>query len=97
MAKWRSYGPQTATRSNCSRRAPRGRFSVSSVFGLIFLVHQTGSALGSWLAGSLFESTGGYGAAYALACAFLFCAGVTALKIDKGARRIWRAAPVSAN
>src|SRR6266850_6537015 len=74
-----------------------GRFSVSSVFGLIFLVHQTGSALGSWLAGSLFESTGGYGAAYALACAFLFCAGVTALKIDTGARRIWRAAPVSAN
>jgi len=74
-----------------------GRFSVSSVFGLIFLVHQTGSALGSWLAGSLFESTGGYGAAYALACAFLFCAGVTALKIDTGARRIWRAATVSAN
>jgi predicted MFS family arabinose efflux permease len=31
-----------------------GRFSVSSVFGLIFLVHQTGSALGSWLAGALF-------------------------------------------
>ena len=74
-----------------------GRFSVSSVFGLIFLVHQTGSALGSWLAGSLFESTGGYGAAYALACAFLFCAGITALKIDKGARRIWRAATVSVN
>ena len=73
-----------------------GRFSVSSVFGLIFLVHQTGSALGSWLAGYLFESTGGYGAAYALACLFLFCAGVTALKIDTGARRIWRAATVSA-
>ena len=48
-----------------------GRFSVSSVFGLIFLVHQTGSALGSWLAGALFERTGGYGAAYVLACAFL--------------------------
>ncbi|HKC05431.1 MAG TPA: MFS transporter, partial [Methylomirabilota bacterium] len=44
-----------------------GRFSVSSVFGLIFLVHQTGSALGSWLAGALFEATGGYGPAYALA------------------------------
>src|SRR5881628_626633 len=37
-----------------------GRFSVSSVFGLIFLVHQTGSALGSSLAGVLFETTGGY-------------------------------------
>ncbi len=39
-----------------------GRFSVSSVFGLIFLVHQTGSAIGSSLAGVLFETTGGYGA-----------------------------------
>ena len=73
-----------------------GRFSVSSVFGLIFLVHQTGSALGSWLAGSLFERTGGYGAAYALACLFLTGAAIVALKIDRGARRIWRAATASA-
>src|SRR5512145_1611779 len=73
-----------------------GRFSVSSVFGLIFLVHQTGSATGSWLAGALFESTGGYGAAYALACLFLAVAAIVALKIDKGARRIWRAATASA-
>ncbi len=73
-----------------------GRFSVSSVFGLIFLVHQTGSATGSALAGVLFETTGGYGAAYVLACLFLAGAAVTALKIDKGARRIWRAATASA-
>ncbi|HEV8531923.1 MAG TPA: MFS transporter [Methylomirabilota bacterium] len=73
-----------------------GRFSVSSVFGLIFLVHQTGSALGSWLAGAVFETTGGYGAAYALACGLLVAASVVALKIDKGARRIWRAATASA-
>jgi len=73
-----------------------GRFSVSSVFGLIFLVHQTGSALGSSLAGVLFEHTGGYGAAYALACVFLFGASIVALNIDKGARRIWRAATASA-
>jgi MFS family permease len=73
-----------------------GRFSVSAVFGLIFLVHQTGSALGSWLAGALFESTGGYGTAYALACLFLAVAAIVALKIDKGARRIWRAATASA-
>ena len=73
-----------------------GRFSVSSVFGLIFLVHQTGSALGSSLAGILFETTGGYGAAYVLACLFLAGAAITALKIDKGARRIWRAATASA-
>jgi MFS family permease len=71
-----------------------GRFSVSSVFGWIFLAHQTGSALGSWLAGALFEATGGYGAAYALACGFLACAAVVALRIDSGARRVWRAATV---
>jgi MFS family permease len=73
-----------------------GRFSVSSVFGLIFLVHQTGSAIGSWLAGALFESTGGYGAAYVAACVILAGAAVTALNIDKDARRIWRAASASA-
>ena len=73
-----------------------GRFSVSSVFGLMFLVHQTGSATGSWLAGAMFESTGGYGAAYVLACVFLAGAAVVAINVDKGARRIWRAATVSA-
>jgi MFS family permease len=74
-----------------------GRFSVSSVFGLIFLVHQTGSALGSWLAGVLFEATGGYGPAYAVACVFLVAASVVALNIDRDARRIWRAATASAS
>jgi MFS family permease len=74
-----------------------GRFSVSSVFGLIFLVHQTGAAIGSALAGGLFETTGGYGAAFALACAFLMGAAVVALKIDKEARPIWRAATASAS
>jgi predicted MFS family arabinose efflux permease len=72
-----------------------GRFSVSSVFGLIFLVHQTGSAIGSALAGILFETTGGYGAAFALACLFLVGASIVALNVDKGARRIWRAAPAN--
>jgi MFS family permease len=72
-----------------------GRFSVSSIFGLIFLVHQTGSALGSWLAGALFEGTGGYGPAFAMACGLLAVAAVVALHIDKDARRIWRAATVS--
>jgi MFS family permease len=74
-----------------------GRFSVSSVFGLIFLVHQTGSALGSWLAGMLFETTGGYGAAFVAACVFLAIAAVVALNIDAGARRIWKAATASAD
>jgi MFS family permease len=72
-----------------------GRFSVSSVFGLIFLVHQTGAAVGSWLAGALFETTGGYGAAFALACLFLAGAAIVALRIDTDARRIWGPAAVT--
>src|SRR5262245_15575614 len=35
-----------------------GRFSVGSIFGLLFLSHQTGGALGSWLGGFLFDVTG---------------------------------------
>ena len=69
-----------------------GRFSVSSVFGLIFLVHQVGSAIGSSLAGLLFETTGGYGAAFVLACSFLFVAAIVSLRIDTAPRRTWRAA-----
>jgi MFS family permease len=63
-----------------------GRYSVGSILGVIFLVHQTGAALGSWLAGALFESTGGYGAVYAVACAFLLAAGLVSLRIDSGTR-----------
>src|SRR2546422_10428303 len=47
-----------------------GRFSVSPVLGVIFLVHQTGAAIGSSLAGALFETTRGHGAAVAGAGGF---------------------------
>lgn len=63
-----------------------GRFSVGSVFGSIFVVHQVGAALGSWLGGLLFEMTGGYGAAFAIACAQLLVAAVVSLTIDEGTR-----------
>src|SRR5437879_191181 len=65
-----------------------GRFSVSSVFGVIFLVHQTGAAVRSWLAGALFETTGGYGAAFALAGLFLAGAAIAAPRLDTRARRV---------
>jgi MFS family permease len=74
-----------------------GRFSVSRVLGVIFLVHQTGSAIGSYLAGSLFEMTGGYGAAFVVACVFLLGASIVALRVDTGSRRVWSAAPAAAN
>jgi MFS family permease len=63
-----------------------GRYSVGSIFGMIFLVHQTGAALGSSLAGRLFESTGGYGAAFAVACGLLLSAGFVSLRVDNGTR-----------
>jgi MFS family permease len=72
-----------------------GRFSVASVLGVIFLVHQTGSAVGSWLAGVVFEATGGYGAMFVIACALLFAASVVSFRIDTGARRVWRAVPAA--
>ena len=74
-----------------------GRFSVSSVLGVIFLVHQTGSAVGSWLAGVVFEATGGYGAMFVIACALLAGAALVSFRIDTGTRRVWRAAPASAS
>jgi MFS family permease len=74
-----------------------GRFSVSRVIGVIFLVHQIGSAVGSYMAGAIFEATGGYGAMFVVACAFLFGASATAMRVDTGARRIFSAAPASAS
>lgn len=69
-----------------------GRYSVGSILGVIFLVHQTGAALGSWLAGALFEATGGYGAMFVVACALLTAAGFVSLHVDHEPRRLrWAA------
>jgi MFS family permease len=68
-----------------------GRFSVGSLFGLIFLSHQTGAALGSWLGGALFDLTGGYGAAFSVAGALLLIAAGLSITIDEAARPACRA------
>jgi MFS family permease len=60
-----------------------GRLSVGSVYGTMFLFHQTGSALGSWLSGALFEATGGYGAAFGVASGLLLGASVLSAFIDE--------------
>jgi MFS family permease len=65
-----------------------GRFSVGTILGAIFLVHQTGAAIGSWLAGALFEATGGYGLVYVIACTILIGASLLSLRIDDGRRQI---------
>jgi MFS family permease len=75
-----------------------GRFSVGTILGAIFLVHQTGAALGSWAAGALFEATGGYGLIYAIACAVLTAAAVVALRIDDGRRHVrWVTRPATSS
>jgi MFS family permease len=65
-----------------------GRYSVGSVFGTMFLAHQTGAALGSWLGGHLFETTGGYGAAFAVGSAVLALAALVSLTIDERVGRL---------
>jgi MFS family permease len=65
-----------------------GRYSVGSILGVIFLVHQTGAALGSWLAGALFDSTGGYGVTFGVACLLLAAAGGVSLHVDREPRRL---------
>ena len=72
-----------------------GRYSVGSILGVIFLVHQTGAALGSWLAGALYDATGGYGVAFAVACLLLAAAGLVSLRVDHEPRRLrWARASV---
>ncbi|MBI4561770.1 MAG: MFS transporter, partial [Candidatus Rokubacteria bacterium] len=72
-----------------------GRFSVGSIFGVIFLVHQVGASLGSWLAGFLFDLTGGYGSAFAAASGLLLMGAALSLSIDERPRRIPALAPVA--
>jgi MFS-type transporter involved in bile tolerance (Atg22 family) len=67
---------------------------VGSIFGLIFLSHQTGSSLGTWLGGFLFDVTGSYGAAFGLAGALLLIAAILSLSIDEKARPACRAVPI---
>ena len=73
-----------------------GSLSVGSVFGTIFVVHQGGAALGSWLGGLLFELTGNYGAAFAIASVQLLAAAVVSLAIDETARGVVRFRPAAA-
>jgi MFS family permease len=72
-----------------------GRYSVGAVFGSIFLVHQVGAASGSWLAGALFEATGGYGGAFGVACAILVIASGVSLTINERRRTVPSLQPIA--
>lgn len=71
-----------------------GRHSVGPVFGTMFLVHQTGAALGAWLGGYLFEQTGGYGAAFAISGVVLVASSLVTLLIEERPGAAIRLAPV---
>lgn len=71
-----------------------GRYPVGSIFGLIFLSHQAGASLGSWLGGFLFDVTGGYGAAFGVAGALLLTAAILSLSIDERVRPACRTVPI---
>jgi len=72
-----------------------GRFSVGAVFGTIFVVHQAGAAIGSWLGGFFFEVTGGYGAAFTIACVQLGAAAIVSLAVDERPCAAARLSPVA--
>src|SRR5712691_1221111 len=59
-----------------------GRFSTGSIFSIIFLLHQMGSALGAWLAGFLFDLFGSYGPAFGVSCALLIVGAGLSLTIN---------------
>jgi predicted MFS family arabinose efflux permease len=63
-----------------------GRFSTGSIFSIIFLLHQMGSALGAWLAGFLFDLFGGYGPAFGVSCALLIVGAGLSLTINMAGR-----------
>ena len=74
-----------------------GRHSVGGILGVIFLGHQVGAATGTWLGGALFDSTGGYGPAFAIAGTVLVAASVVSLHIDDGSRSMpWLSRPARA-
>ncbi len=50
--------------------------NVGVLFGLIYLSHQLGAGLGAWLSGYIFDVTGSYDLAFALAAYLCFQAGL---------------------
>jgi MFS family permease len=65
-----------------------GRYSVGSIFGMVFFSHQVGAALGSWLGGVLYDATGGYGAPFGLASAILLVSAALSLTIRREPRAV---------
>jgi predicted MFS family arabinose efflux permease len=66
-----------------------GAERLATLLGLVFLLHQVGAFLGSWLGGVVFEATGGYDAMWLLDLTLAAIAAGVALTIpEKGARAV---------
>jgi predicted MFS family arabinose efflux permease len=64
-----------------------GAERLATLLGLVFLLHQVGAFLGSWLGGVVFEATGGYDAMWLLDLTLAAIAAGIALTIpERGAR-----------
>jgi MFS family permease len=63
-----------------------GEGSLGFVFGMIFLAHQLGSALGAWLPGVVHDVTGSYDASFLAAIVVLVVAGVVTLALPQPVR-----------
>ena len=64
-----------------------GRLSVGTLFGWIFLSHQVGAAIGSWIGGYLYDRTGNYVGAFLSAAALAFVAAAMSYAIRESPRQ----------
>jgi predicted MFS family arabinose efflux permease len=64
-----------------------GAERLATLLGLVFLLHQVGAFLGSWLGGVVFEATGGYDAMWLLDLTLAAIAAGIALTIPENGRR----------
>ncbi|MBI4318976.1 MAG: MFS transporter [Chloroflexi bacterium] len=60
-----------------------GRRSVGTVFGMIYLIHQVGASLGSYVGGVVYDLTGSYLGAFLLAAVMGLVATATSASIDE--------------
>jgi MFS family permease len=64
-----------------------GKLAVGQLFGWIYLSHQVGAAVGSWIGGVLYDMSGNYAAAFLSAAALAFVAAAMSYAIRESPRQ----------
>lgn len=62
--------------------------NLATLFGIVFVSHQIGSFLSTWLGGKCFELTGGYGFIWIAAACLSLCAMIASYSIDENRRNV---------